>query len=48
MIGKAIAAGGTTYKEPEEHGFMCGHGFQNLDGHIWEPVFIEPNATKPA
>ena len=48
MIGKAIAAGGTTYKESEEHGFMYGHGFQDLDGHIWEPVFIEPNATKPA
>ena len=48
MIGKAIAAGGTTYKESEEHGFMYGHGFQDLDGHIWESVFIEPNATKPA
>jgi predicted lactoylglutathione lyase len=48
MIGKAIAAGGTTYKESEEHGFMYGHGFQDLDGHICEPVFIEPNATKRA
>jgi hypothetical protein len=48
MIGRAIAAGGTTYREPEEHGFMYGHGFQDLDGHIWESVFIEPNATKPA
>src|SRR5438132_14412998 len=35
MVRKAVAAGGTTYKEPEDHGFMYGHGFQDLDGHIW-------------
>jgi uncharacterized protein len=48
MVRKAVAAGGTIYKEPEDHGFMYGHGFQDLDGHIWEVVFMEPNATKPA
>lgn len=47
MVRKAVAAGGTTYKEPEDHGFMYGHGFQDLDGHIWELVFMEPSATKP-
>jgi hypothetical protein len=30
MVRKAVAAGGTTYKEPEDHGFMYGHGFQEL------------------
>ena len=48
MVRKAIAAGGTTYKEPQDHGFMYGHGFQDLDGHIWELAFMEPSATKPA
>ena len=48
MVRKAVAAGGTTYKEPEDHGFMYGHGFQDLDGHIWEVVFMEPSATKRA
>jgi uncharacterized protein len=48
MVRKAIAAGGTTYKEPEDHGFMYGHGFQDLDGHIWELAFMEPSAIKPA
>jgi predicted lactoylglutathione lyase len=46
MVRKAVAAGGTTYKEPEDHGFMYGHGFQDLDGHIWELAFMEPSATK--
>jgi uncharacterized protein len=39
----AVAAGGTTYNEPQDHGFMYGHGFQDLDGHIWELIFMEPN-----
>jgi predicted lactoylglutathione lyase len=34
MVHKAVAAGGTTYKEPQNYGFMYGHGFQDLDGHI--------------
>jgi predicted lactoylglutathione lyase len=45
MISKAVAAGGTTYNEPQDHGFMYGHGFQDLDGHIWETMFMEPSAV---
>ena len=48
MVSKAIAAGGTTYKEPQDHGFMYGHGFQDLDGHIWEIMFMEPSAIAPS
>ncbi len=44
IVVKAIAAGGTTYKEPQDHGFMYQHGFQDLDGHIWEIFFMEPSA----
>lgn len=45
MVRKAIAAGGSTYNEPQDHGFMYGHGFQDLDGHIWEVMFMEPTAV---
>jgi uncharacterized protein len=48
MVRKAVAAGGTTYKEPEDHGFMYGRGFHDLDGHIWELAFMEPSTIKPA
>jgi uncharacterized protein len=44
MVRKAVAAGGTTYNEPQDHGFMYGHGFQDLDGHIWEIIYMEPSA----
>ena len=47
MVRKAVAAGGTTYKEPQDHGFMYGHGFEDPDGHIWELVFMDPNAAPP-
>lgn len=45
LVAKAIAAGGTAYNEPKDHGFMYQHGFQDLDGHIWEIFFMEPSAV---
>ena len=44
MVRKAVGGGGTTYNEPQDHGFMYGHGFQDLDGHIWEVIYMEPSA----
>jgi uncharacterized protein len=46
MVRKAVAAGGTTYNEPQDHGFMYGHGFQDPDGHIWELIYMEPSSIK--
>lgn len=48
MIRKAVAAGGNTYNEPQDHGFMYAHGFQDLDGHIWEVVYLDSTALPPA
>jgi predicted lactoylglutathione lyase len=44
MVRKAVAGGGKTYNQPQDHGFMYGHGFQDLDGHIWELIYMEPTA----
>jgi predicted lactoylglutathione lyase len=46
-VRKAVAAGGSMYNEPQDHGFMYQHGFQDPDGHIWELVFMEPSAIPP-
>jgi uncharacterized protein len=40
-VRKAVAAGGSTYNEPQDYGFMYGHGFQDLDGHIWEVFYMD-------
>jgi uncharacterized protein len=45
MVRKAVAAGGKTYNQPQDHGFMYGHGFQDLDGHIWELIYMQPAAA---
>jgi predicted lactoylglutathione lyase len=45
MVRKAVAAGGSTYKNEQDYGFMYGHGFQDLDGHLWELIWMDPAAT---
>lgn len=35
LVAKALAAGGTTYDEPEDFGFMYTHSFIDPDGHGW-------------
>jgi len=42
LVSLAVEAGGSTYNEPQDHGFMYSHGFQDLDGHIWEVFIMEP------
>lgn len=46
IVRKAVAAGGSTYSDPQDHGFMYGHGFQDLDGHIWELIYMESGAKQ--
>ncbi len=40
MVRKAVASGGRTPREPQDHGFMYQHAFEDPDGHIWELVHI--------
>ncbi|MGX6444011.1 VOC family protein [Neobacillus sp. K501] len=44
LVNKALSAGGKTDSEPQDHGFMYGWGFQDLDGHLWEVVYMDENA----
>ena len=41
LVEKAVKAGGKTYNQSQDHGFMYAHGFQDLDGHVWELVYME-------
>ena len=47
MVRKALAAGGTAPNAPQDHGFMYSHGFEDLDGHVWELVWMDPAAVPP-
>ena len=44
MVRKAVAAGGSTWAESKDYGFMYQHGFQDPDGHIWELIYMDPGA----
>ena len=46
LVRKAVAAGGSTYNEAQDHGFMYAHGFQDLDGHIWELMYMDPSTVQ--
>jgi len=46
VVRKAVAAGGKTFNDPQDYGFMYGHAFQDVDGHIWELAYMEPSAIK--
>jgi predicted lactoylglutathione lyase len=46
LVRKAVEAGATTIKEPIDQDFMYGHGFQDLDGHLWETMWMDQAAAQ--
>jgi predicted lactoylglutathione lyase len=39
---KAFAAGGRRVNDPQDMGFMFSWGFEDLDGHLWELFYMNP------
>jgi hypothetical protein len=46
MIKKAVEAGGSTYRNPQDNGWMYGHSFADLDGHQWEVLYIDESQMR--
>ncbi|KMS75647.1 glyoxalase [Streptomyces viridochromogenes] len=46
LVDKAVAAGGSVSGETQDHGFMYGRAFDDLDGHTWEVVWMDPSAIE--
>ncbi len=44
MVKKAVAAGGAYAVDPQDHGFMYGWSFYDLDGHHWEVFWMDRSA----
>jgi len=40
LVAKARAAGARVPRQPQDHGFMYSHGYEDLDGHTWELVHM--------
>jgi uncharacterized protein len=46
MIDKAVGAGGSEPREKQDHGWMYGRSFEDIDGHLWEVFFMEESTMK--
>lgn len=43
MLAAAAAGGGGTDINPaQDHGFMYSRSLVDLDGHVWEPLWMDP------
>ena len=46
MLDAALEAGATEARDPMDYGFMYGRSFNDLDGHIWEIIWMDPRAAE--
>ena len=46
LVDKALASGATPSGETQDHGFMYSRAFDDLDGHTWEVVWMDPAAVQ--
>lgn len=44
IVEAALAAGGTEPRGPQDMGFMYGRTFEDLDGHTFEPMWMDVSA----
>jgi len=42
---RALAAGARPWKPDLDYGFMFGASFQDLDGHVWEVMWMDAKAA---
>jgi predicted lactoylglutathione lyase len=49
IVEKAVRAGGKADPGPkQDHGFMYGRSFEDLDGHVFEPMWMDVEAAMAA
>lgn len=40
MMDKVLGAGGREARDPQDHGWMYGRSFEDINGHLWEIFFM--------
>ena len=46
LCDRALATGATPASAPDDQGFMYGRSFVDLDGHVWEVMWMDPAARR--
>ena len=44
IIDRVLLSGGSEPRAVQDHGFMYGRSFQDIDGHLWEVFYMENNS----
>ena len=47
IVNRAIDAGGKPAMPKQDHGFMYGWSFYDVDGHHWEVLWMDPKVIQP-
>jgi predicted lactoylglutathione lyase len=45
VVDTALSAGAVEARPAMDYGFMFGRSFHDLDGHIWEIIWMDPKAA---
>lgn len=46
MMNRVLEAGGKESRDPQDHGWMYGRSFQDIDGHLWEIIYMNETALQ--
>jgi predicted lactoylglutathione lyase len=46
MMQNVFEAGGKESREPQDYGWMYGRSFQDINGHLWEIIYMDEKALK--
>lgn len=47
MYKAALASGGSAWRDAQDYGFMYSRSFRDPDGHVWEPMWMDPSYVQP-
>ena len=46
FLSTAIEGGATESREAQDQGFMYSRAFADLDGHVWEVIWMDPSGIE--
>ncbi|RYZ13920.1 MAG: glyoxalase [Alphaproteobacteria bacterium] len=47
LVDAALKAGATEPRPAADYGFMINRAFEDLDGHVWEILYMDPSFVQP-
>jgi predicted lactoylglutathione lyase len=47
LVDAALKAGATEPRPMQDYGFMINRTFEDLDGHTWEVIYMDPTHVLP-